>query len=298
MLFRSPAVETWVRIHGSQADAQKNVEMAIHCQVIDPAVRTWFGPMDYDQAESLGLLFRLNERLISTCAKYGRLDVVKHLIPTDIDRVEKELTEALFAAADHGHLPIIKYIASLVPLHDKRRYGSSLIDRACSKDQHEVVKYLVDHGAPLTHSTLLYACRRNDVPLATRTISSGVVPDVWVLKKASEHGAIDTLRLLLSTCEWSTHDLDKAVNAAADYLELETLKCLVEEWHVPIDIYAHSGFTFRNACMCGHLDMVKYLVAKGVNINRRGGSGYRLPIDWARAHGRAPVVAFLRSVSR
>jgi uncharacterized protein len=85
------------------------------------------------------------------------------------------------------------------------------------------------------------------------------------------------------------HDIKKAISGG----DLDKLKALLEAdkarltWTTPFGTWLHS------AAMCGKLEIIKYLVEKGIDINRREGMADSGAICLAADKGNAEIVRYL-----
>ena len=112
--------------------------------------------------------------------------------------------------------------------------------------------------------------------------------DVEILRLLIENG-ID----LSYTNEQGIGILDEALN----YDDLEFIKYLVEEKKLnPLVTNRKSGFTpIMQVSSYGYLDIVKYLVKKGADIEERDNFGYNAK-DYARKLGQTSVLEYLNSL--
>jgi ankyrin repeat protein len=112
--------------------------------------------------------------------------------------------------------------------------------------------------------------------------------DVEILKLLIENG-LD----LTYTNELGIGILDEALN----YDDLDFIKYLVEEKNLnPLVTNRKSGFTpIMQVASYGYLDIVKYLVKKGADIEERDNFGFNAK-DYARKLGQTSVLEYLNSL--
>jgi len=112
--------------------------------------------------------------------------------------------------------------------------------------------------------------------------------DVDILKLFIENG-LD----LSYTNKQGIGILDEALN----YDDLEFIKYLVEEKGLnPLVTNRKSGFTpIMQVCSYGYLDIVKYLIQKGADIEQRDKFGFNAK-DYARKLGQVSVLEYLNSL--
>ena len=111
---------------------------------------------------------------------------------------------------------------------------------------------------------------------------------------------VEILKLLIEndldlsyTNEQGIGIFDEALN----YDDLEFIKYLVEEKKLnPLVTNRKSGFTpIMQVSSYGYLDIVKYLVKKGADIEERDNFGYNAK-DYARKLGQTSVLEYLNSL--
>ena len=131
------------------------------------------------------------------------------------------------------------------------------------------------------------ACQRGDFPLilfCLKNISLTYMKDA--IYEALKHGHLNIVKYLIKNgTEFPAfRHLESLEFAASNF---DTLKYLVEVLH--FDFHKGKEVVLRRASASGHLDIVKYVVERGANVNINQGS----PLRSAALEGHYEIVKYL-----
>ena len=164
-------------------------------------------------------------------ASLGTLALVRYFLKLGADLHAMD-EEALYLAADNGHLDVVKY---LVELGADNEYALKLVAR----DGHlDIVKYLVEQGADI-HAR-----------------------DEDALRSAAMNGHLDVVKYLVELGANIHARNEEALVVAAGNGHLDVVEYLVE---LGANLHIIGEYPLRLAAGNGHLDVVKYLVELGAN---------------------------------
>eukprot|EP01059_Diplonema_ambulator_P033649 TRINITY_DN7143_c0_g1_i11.p1 TRINITY_DN7143_c0_g1~~TRINITY_DN7143_c0_g1_i11.p1 ORF type:complete len:292 (+),score=37.35 TRINITY_DN7143_c0_g1_i11:85-960(+) len=179
---------------------------------------------------------------------------------------------ALDRAAGMGHLDVVELLLEHgVQVDATDPHGDSALDRAARMGHLDVVELLLEHGASVV-----------------RRDKDGDVHSVLLGPLANEE--YDVARVLLQHGAPVTFEM---VAFSGD--SLEAVKLLVEHG-VPVDL-KHEGkgdTPLIRASREGHLDIVRFLLQHGAQIDAKDDEGCT-PLDCARSAGHLDVVKELQS---
>ncbi|KAJ9587146.1 hypothetical protein L9F63_019334, partial [Diploptera punctata] len=183
----------------------------------------------------------------------GKCAVMKYLVENgaDLKACDNEGNTLLHSAAKHSGIDTIKYLLdSGMNINDTNKKNQTVAHLAVHHEKCEVFKYLVDNGADLR------LCDNEGNTL---------------LHSAAKHGSIDTIKYLLDS-GMNVNDTNRKMQTAA-YLACYHDKCEVFKYLVDngADLRLcddNNGNTLLHyAAMCGSIDIIKYLLDSGMNIN-------------------------------
>ena len=274
-------------------------------------------------------------------ARYGQLEVVKYLqeLGADLNHQDNKGYTALLWAARYGQLEVVKYLQELgADLNYQDNKGNTALTLAARYGQLEVVKYLQEQGADLNHqdkegnTALLWAARYGQLEVVkylqeqgadlNHQNNEGYTALIW----AAATGQLEVIKCLCKLgadlnhkdCRGNTAlikaasrrylkvfiyllDRDTSLNYKADniallwaarYGQLEVVKYLLE-LGADLNHQDNEGYTaLFLAARYGKLEFVKYLQELGADLNHQNNKGYTALI-WAAATGQLEVVKFL-----
>ncbi|MHB9146875.1 MAG: ankyrin repeat domain-containing protein [Candidatus Amoebophilus sp.] len=223
--------------------------------------------------------------LLCACDK-GHLEVVKYLVEKGADVNDKEDNDntSLHYAAWQGHLEVVKYLVEKgADIHTTDQYRDTPLLCACDNDQLEVVKYLIEKGADVNakgqygQTTLHWACRQGYLEAVKylvekganihATDNSGNTPLNW----ACRQGYLEAVKYLV--------EKGADVNAKTKWVTEFEYEYGYSEHEYVEDKYDYTPLLC--ACENDHLEVVKYLIEKGADINAKNQKG-ETPINIAR----------------
>lgn len=207
----------------------------------------------------------------------GDLQGVKRCIEQDGADINIDC-RALINASQNGHLEVVKYLiskgANMDLIISRNRNDTALI-WASIKRHLEIVKVLVENGADLNingmfdNTALITASQKGYFEIVKVLVEGGA--DVNIRnrddKTALECSATDEIWDYL---EAKTNDID-LTKSLCNFIERNNLgkvKYLVEKRGADINDYWNGAPLWR-ASRGGHLEIVKYLVEHGANVNAK-----------------------------
>ncbi|CAH0042172.1 unnamed protein product [Clonostachys rhizophaga] len=226
----------------------------------------------------------------------GHLEIVEYLLArqADINEVpdlQSGLNAALSAAALGGHMKILRRLhdggARIDGLTDLKRSLTAL-QAACKGGHPDIVKFLLTQGADANHESACYGltalqaaavggnCEIIEMTLThLRTSindSGGFGPTA--LQLAVEHGHLGAFRLLLvnhANVNARINDSEQDYQGPSTALEAASQNGFLEIVHdmltTKADLKNFHPWALALAAGCGHLDVVKCLVAKGAEVD-------------------------------
>lgn len=153
--------------------------------------------------------------------------------------VKSETT--LYNSALHNEIILVKQLLDLGA--DIHSYDDGPIKIAISQNHLELVKYLIERGAPI------------DIPTKSGYFSVG-------LAEASYKGYLDIVKYLIEKGANIHIDNDHSIILASSQGHLEVVKYLVEHG---ANVHVDDERALKLASGNGHLEVVKYLVERGTN---------------------------------
>lgn len=215
-----------------------------------------------------------NADLLTYSALKGDLAKVKQLIEQQGVNVNAKYAggTALMLASTEGHLEIVKYLISKgADINAKSDKGWTALMAASGEKGHlDVVKYLISKGADIN--------ARNDDG-RTALMNAATYSGNLEIVKALVEGKGGLLSVFSKGVDVNAKDDngETALMGACGNGHLEIVKYLISKG---ADINAKAEATrFRGttalilASMYGHLEVVKYLVSKGADVNAKSDSG-------------------------
>lgn len=275
---------------------------------------------DIDIIKNIGPKNKLRKFLAESC-KFGRLDIVKYIVSIMPD-YDPEYDVPIIMAATHGHLNVIRYLLSLEQVLED--YGNKLIYAAAAYGHKHIVKYLldgvysdylsafdgsIDYGITgivkyimknydLEQSKLdnaiVNSCEKNYIGIVRHllryyTFNTNILSEALVtsIKKCN----ISITRLLLSygviidRAAISSTLLTSIVHRGT----LEAVKFVIEN-----KLYIGESFDNLLEYAAGNkLEILKYLISLGANINSHG----TVCLAYAVMNNRKDIIEYLLSMN-
>jgi len=210
------------------------------------------------------VFFEYLHKLVTT----GELDLLKSVIETqdvDLARYDKEAyTSILYAGVCSGNKELVQYLVDKGANVNAQTPGhETALHQAAWKGAYEIVNVLVENGAKLN--------------IAHKT-SGGLSP----LHCAAENGHISIVKYLLEKGAKLSFDEQKTASpllVAAYKGHSEVFLFLAQKAPAEYDWEA----IFIHSLIGGNLEIVKYIVEKGVDINKWSAKWHAYPIEEAAA---------------
>ncbi|MDB4968210.1 MAG: serine/threonine protein kinase, partial [Myxococcales bacterium] len=269
---------------------------------------------------TLSLAFSRDGRLLVTghgdnYVKSWPLNGGEHVAPTgvsatagDEDSIERVGWQPLHLAAWDGNLPTLKkLIAEHANIDERNAYGRTPLYLAAKRGNLEAVKLLaasganVDAPARVDMTPLWPAVQNGNVEVVRWLLDHGADPKHLTairqspLYKAAEQGRAEIAKLILARSV-PLNDRDTSeytpLGIAVKNGHAEVVELLAGQRG--IDLNCRNGrksqlTPLQLAALDGHADIVKVLVAKGANVNDRGGAQWSA-LQAAQQHGYTSIV--------
>ncbi|PNP40967.1 hypothetical protein TGAMA5MH_06833 [Trichoderma gamsii] len=241
----------------------------------------------------------------------NRVDVANILLKhgVDVDARDSTKQTPLLIASSNGHFKMAKLLLShCANIRTEDDKGQTPLFCASANGHLDVVKLLLDHGADMTpnmdRQTPAYvASSKGHVDIVRLLIESGA--DVTTRDKEGRtllhaswfSGHIKTTQLLLGMGadinSWNKNDEGwSLITAASAKDHKKIVQLLIEEHKVDAEIPDGNGITpLIAACQAGHVRTTRYLLEKGVNVNRAAKD--TTPLQAARSKDHEEVVKLL-----
>lgn len=197
---------------------------------------------------------------------------------------------SLFQAAKTGDLETVKRLVKGDPskVNDRGKHGETALYHAAENGNFRVLEYLVGKNA----NDRLRSFRNEDMDysplqIAVRNSHSRIVEHLFAIENARYNTGKKAAYVLII----------EAFLLAIETGGLDMVKLFVEKCRVDIDFkHLEAGRPIFSAVRKGHLNVVKYLVGKGVDITTTDSMGETL-IDIAKSHEHQNIVDFLIATS-
>jgi len=211
----------------------------------------------------------------------GLISIVKKLVNNGakVDAKRKDGFHAAEAAAQEGHLDILKFLIKEKPqvMDLKGTYGNTPLIEAANNGHLNIVKHLLSH-------------QQVDIDSQNNYGSSPII-------LASYHNHTEVVEFLVqkgANIKLKAKDGAHAAYLAAQKSNLKILKFLVQNAPDVVDMKGYNGRTpLGIAAGKGHLNVVKYLISKpNVDIDSQDNFG-RTPLMFATYSNQEKVVQML-----
>lgn len=242
----------------------------------------------------------------------GNVDITKHLVEkgADIHAKDKQGSTAVHEAAYWGHFSILTYLVDEKSANFNARniHGDTPLYKAiesAADSKLDVIKYLLDSKQVAVNtrgrfekSPLHLAARYGDLDTVKYLIKKGADVDAingigeTPVHTAAAWANLPVLKYLVEETKANlnaktirgdspAHNAICTVPTFRGLLKLNVIKYLINDRHVDINTQGFMGNSLlHTAVYYGRLDIVKYLVEKGANINAVNDDG-DTPLDTA-----------------
>ena len=233
--------------------------------------------------------------------------------PEMVNHADKDGQTALTIASGAGRFDVVRllHLAGADVTH-RDHTGATPMYRASSKNDVKIMEYLLN-----AHADLDTPCNNGFTPLIIASLaghldaikflhaaganmelpeSNGLTP---FLVACAGSGNLEVVNYLKTTAKCDMNRAEK--NGCTPFIlaagagHLEVCKYLLQEG-ADIDAQSDSGFTATfSACSSGNIEIVKFLYEAGADIEKRSNKG-STPLYIAAVHGHLDIVSYLYSV--
>ncbi|KAI9653676.1 MAG: hypothetical protein M1831_005704 [Alyxoria varia] len=239
-------------------------------------------------------------------AHRGKTHIVEKLLDkgqAHIEAKDREGFTALFHAAWQNHPETLKALAKRGANLDVSDSEHSALERAAQKGHYGILQSLLEADAKLRPATLVEAARNGHADIVQLLLQHGADSNVrnfegdTPLTSAAGEGHVDVVTLLLDSCgadiEAAGTSGWSALGEAAFRGYFEVVKTLVERG-ANANRRCLGGHTpLHDAAMMGHVAVVRNLINKGgADIDAANDGGWT-PLAEAAEHGKPEVVKIL-----
>lgn len=213
---------------------------------------------------------------------------------------EADFKEALLHAAATDNYGLHAMLAR----HGKDfRYPASELasglDEAVKNGSYRMAELLIHHGAKPGDASLLNAAYQDDYDLVALLLANGATLDagenIGAVDMAARLGHLNSVKAFVDSGKASKESVSGAIMYAALREQIEIVKYLVS---VGVDINHEA----RDGCSALHylaqdgtVDMIKFMVENGAEVNKTC-RGRETPLKWASYGKNTPVMEYLVSV--
>jgi ankyrin repeat protein len=246
------------------------------------------------QGFSPDLADSLNGRPLYIAAKKGNLEMVRALLKlgakASLAWEENKAFSPLHAAAQEGHLEVARIlIQNGADLNARFANGAMPLHLALHANHPEIAVLLIESGANLEaplHTAgfpIILAAQFRNKKILDLLIQKGATKpkepsdQEYLLKALANFGDValfkyyvDKLGLdpQLPLRERMSHEANPLVTAAA-HDSLPLVKYMVEELHYDVNRISWGESPLSVACRLGHLEIVRYLLDKGADVDEQ-----------------------------
>ena len=176
---------------------------------------------------------------------------------------------------------------------------ASSLNRAIRKNTVPMAALLINHGAKPGNDSLFYAAYQDNYDLAALLLANGgtfaASENSGALKMAARLGNLNTLQAFVDSGQAQQSQLNQAILYGALTEKIDVVKYLVDQG-VDINQGDSDGCTaLHYLSQDGTVDMVRYMVNNGALINATC-RGAETPLKWAHYGDNTQVTEYLVSV--
>jgi ankyrin repeat protein len=225
--------------------------------------------------------YKHRERRASQAAYNGHVSFLRLYLKRG---VKFDLEDALRGGVMAGSLPVVK----LMVKHGVNPKKGNLVAIAAAAGHQQVVKYLMDRGAPVVcpiFSPYHKAIEHNHLNilrylLKRRPLTPRELKDMDLLKRAARYGRPEAVSFLLG------RNMTQGITRAIEAANPKTLKQLLDQGTVPAKKLKDA---LKLAVQCNSLKSVRMLLDYGVSVDSNQG----LPLLVAAEYGYVGIAKFL-----
>ncbi len=197
----------------------------------------------------------------------GYLPVIRYLVEHGAD-IHTPGNRALRTAAENGHLLIVQYLVERGAVVNGAVYQYSPLIYGAQYGHLPIVKYLVEHGADAhanDSAALRYSAQNGHLPVVQYLIEHGVdihVREDEALRESARNGHFPIVQYLVQQGANIHARNDEAMLYGARH-GLSIVQCLVE---AGANVRIWNDFMAVLCARTSHIDLLEYLVSKGVDV--------------------------------
>ncbi|UYV68873.1 hypothetical protein LAZ67_6001392 [Cordylochernes scorpioides] len=223
-----------------------------------------------------------NQTALSTAFDKFNIDLALYLLEkgANVNVVNKYLETPLLISARKGNLKMVKYLVKAKAcINVANHIGKTALSEAIENDHLNVAEFLISEGAEVNTQTesgntpLIIAATKGNLRIVECLVNAKANLEMsnkdgkTALNLAVYH--LDIAKFLIAKganintqSKWGSTPLINSV-----YRDMETVRCLVEA-RAKLDTADIEGYTALNTAVeLGYLDIVKYLVEQGAEVN-------------------------------
>ncbi len=247
--------------------------------------------------------------LYIACSK-GNLEIVQLLLENgaDINRQEVSSITPFVSACFYGHAHVVQYLIDYDKSVLSPEYGYSFgnaLMAACDGANLETVKILLGYNFDINlinnygYTPLSLACSENNFELAKLLIEHGAIVntkyDPNPLLLTCSKGHLDMVKFLVEEHNADIHGLNNAaLFYAANAGQLEVVKYLISKKAKVNEVYNEEGYTpLMAATSFGRADVVAYLLSQKANVKAKTKEG-KTALYFANYHKYTDIIELLK----
>ncbi|NXI52963.1 ANR16 protein, partial [Chloroceryle aenea] len=259
------------------------------------------------------------DTLLHHAARYGHQHILSYLgeeLGMDLEVVNRDYKRPLHEAASMGHQECVSYLLGRgVSVDPLKKADWTPLMMACTRQNLEVIKALVEHGAnPLLKNKDGWNCfhiaSREGHPHVLQYLLD-VSPESWdtestikrtPLHTAAMHGCSHAVELLLERCQYQPDSRDRCgVTPFMDAVQnghINIARLLLEKHQAcPSAVDALGAQSLHRAAVTAQDEAIQFLVSElGIDVNERA-TALRVPaLHYAAKEGHTSTVQTLLSL--